>query len=135
MFDKMQHQVRGLAGFVQPREPLDGKPRRGSSRLRRRGLQVTRGEQGRWGWRSGGNGWRRDVPCSTDAIKRAYTEGLVAYLRLEPGAITAPRRAILASWPWCSVGGGVFPTAEQPHLTQPQTAPPAGLGRRWPVPG
>jgi hypothetical protein len=56
VFAEVQHKVGGLAGFVEPREALDVLSRHGSSRLGRGGLQVPRGAQVRWGWRSGGSG-------------------------------------------------------------------------------
>jgi mono/diheme cytochrome c family protein len=52
---------------------------------------------------------------------------LVAYLRSQPASdhSTAPRD--LGIMALVLVGGGLFPTAEQPHIAQPQMAPPAGV--------
>jgi mono/diheme cytochrome c family protein len=51
---------------------------------------------------------------------------LVAYLRTQPAApqTTPPRDINLLGL--LLVGGGLFPTAEQPHITQPQAPPQAG---------
>ena len=51
---------------------------------------------------------------------------LVAYLRSQPPvAHPTPARDINLLG-LVIVGSGVFPTAEQPHIDQPQTAPPVG---------
>lgn len=52
---------------------------------------------------------------------------LVAALRAQPAAThtTPPRDLSLMAM--VLIGAGLFPTAEQPHIAQPQTAPPAGV--------
>ena len=47
VFAEMQHEVSGVAGFMQACEALDVLPRRGSRHLCRGGLQVPCGAQGR----------------------------------------------------------------------------------------
>jgi mono/diheme cytochrome c family protein len=56
---------------------------------------------------------------------------LVAYLRSQPSVEhpTPPRDLNLLGL--VLVGSGLFPTAEQPHINQPQAAPPAGATREY----
>ena len=64
-------------------------------------------------------------------LSDADVQALVAYLRSQPASdhSTAPRD--LGIMALVLVGGGLFPTAEQPHITQPQAAPPAGVTQAY----
>jgi len=61
------------------------------------------------------------------ALSDSDAQGLVAFLRSQPAANhpTPPRDLSLMGM--ALVGAGLFPTAEQPHIAQPQTAPPLGV--------
>jgi cytochrome c553 len=60
-------------------------------------------------------------------LSDADVQALVAFLRSQPAsAHTTPARD-LGIMALVLVGGGLFPTAEQPHITQVQTAPPPGV--------
>jgi mono/diheme cytochrome c family protein len=54
-------------------------------------------------------------------------QALVAFLRSQPPSAhaTSPRDVSLLGL--ALVGAGLFPTAEQPHISQPQSAPAAGV--------
>jgi mono/diheme cytochrome c family protein len=52
---------------------------------------------------------------------------LVAYLRAQPPVSHSTPARDLNLLGLVIVGAGLFPTAEQPHIEQPQTAPPAGV--------
>jgi len=57
----------------------------------------------------------------------ADVQALVAFLRSQPASShTTPSRDVSLIG-LMLVGAGLFPTAEQPHITQPQSAPPAGV--------
>jgi len=53
-------------------------------------------------------------------------QNLVAYLRAQPAAPHATPARDINLLGLMLVGAGLFPTAEQPHISQPQVAPPAG---------
>jgi cytochrome c553 len=57
----------------------------------------------------------------------ADTQGLIAYLRSQPPTNHATPPRDLSIMGLALVGAGLFPTAEQPHIAQPQTAPPFGV--------
>jgi mono/diheme cytochrome c family protein len=57
----------------------------------------------------------------------ADTLGLIAFLRSQPATSRATPSRDLSVMGMVLVGAGLFPTAEQPHITQPQTAPPPGV--------
>jgi mono/diheme cytochrome c family protein len=52
---------------------------------------------------------------------------LVAYLRSQPSVSHATSQRDINLLGLMLVGAGLFPTAAQPHIDQPQTAPPAGV--------
>ena len=54
-------------------------------------------------------------------------QGLVAFLRSQPATNHATPPRDLSVMGMVLVGAGLFPTAEQPHISQPQTAPPPGV--------
>jgi len=60
-------------------------------------------------------------------LSDADVQAAVAYLRSQPAVNhpTPPRDISLLGL--AIVGAGLFPTAEQPHIDQPQAAPPAGV--------
>jgi mono/diheme cytochrome c family protein len=60
-------------------------------------------------------------------LSDADVQQLVAYLRSQPAANHATPARDLSVMGIVLVGAGLFPTAEQPHIDQPQTAPPPGV--------
>jgi cytochrome c553 len=61
-------------------------------------------------------------------LSDADVQAMVVFLRAQPASshTTAPRD--LGIMALVLVGAGLFPTAEQAHIAQPQTAPPPGVG-------
>jgi mono/diheme cytochrome c family protein len=60
-------------------------------------------------------------------LSDADVQGLVAYLRSQPATSHATPPRDLSVMGMVLVGAGLFPTAEQAHIAQPQAAPPFGV--------
>jgi mono/diheme cytochrome c family protein len=54
-------------------------------------------------------------------------QGIVAFLRSQPAANHATPPRDLSVMGMALVGAGLFPTQDQAHIGQPQSAPPAGV--------
>jgi mono/diheme cytochrome c family protein len=60
-------------------------------------------------------------------LSDADAQSMVAYLRSQPAVAHATPPRDLSLMAMLLIGAGLFPTAEQPHVDQPQATPPAGV--------
>ncbi len=60
-------------------------------------------------------------------LSDADVQSLVAYLRSQPSSSTVTPPRDLSLMALALIGAGLFPTAEQPHISQAQSAPPPGV--------
>jgi mono/diheme cytochrome c family protein len=60
-------------------------------------------------------------------LSDADAQALVAYLRSQPASNNITPQRDLSLVALVLLGAGLFPTAEQPHISQPVSAPPPGV--------